>query len=79
MDTQALSRIVETIPVGPVLWVVLGATFIVFGAYSVVLLWHWNEYSTGKFTTIANMVTYLAVGFGFLALMVLSTVWYTFS
>ena len=79
MDTQTFSQVVETIPVGPVLWVVLGITFIVFGVYSVILLWHWNEYSTGKFTTITNMVTYGTVGVGLLALMVLSATWYSLS
>jgi len=51
------------------LWIGFAAAVLVFGLYSAILLWHWKEYSTGKFTTVANMFIYVGVGGGLLALM----------
>jgi hypothetical protein len=67
----------EYVPVDLVLWGVLGVTIIIFGLYSAVLLWHWKEYSTGKFTTVANMFMYLGVSGCLLALMALSAAGYS--
>ena len=77
METAAVTSTISALPMGGILWSVLALLFIVFGLYSVVLLWHWKEYSTGKYTTVANMTIYLGVGLGLLALMLLATLWYT--
>jgi hypothetical protein len=66
---------IDAIPMESVLWLVFAAVVLGFGIYSVILLWHWKEYSTGRFTTVANMFVYLGVGVGLLVVMALSTVW----
>ena len=48
----------------------------VFCLYSAILLWHWKEYSMGKYTTVANMLVYLGVGVACLIVMGLAAVWY---
>jgi hypothetical protein len=77
MDSTAFTKIIETLPIESILWVVLGISVIVFGLYSSILLWHWKIYSTGKFTTISNMFVYLGVGGGFIAIMALSIIWFS--
>ena len=71
-------EVLEAIPFDYIMWGVLGVTLIVFCVYSAVLLWHWNIYSTGKFTTVSNMMLYLGVSGLFLAIMALSALAYTF-
>jgi len=58
------------------LWIGITVMMILFGIYSAILLWHWKEYSTGKFTTVANMLIYVGVGGGFLLIMALAALWY---
>ncbi len=65
------------LPVAPILWGVLACAFIVFCIYSAIMLWHWKEYSNGKFTTTVHMFVYLGVGGAFLAVMGLAATWYT--
>jgi hypothetical protein len=50
---------------------------IVFAIYSAVMLWHWKEYSTGKYTTAANIFLYVGVAAGFLIMMALAAMWYS--
>lgn len=78
MDTVSLMTALESFPVVNILWILLGVTVIVFGVYSTVLLWHWNKYSTGKFTTVTNMFVYLGVSGGFILMMLLSILWFSF-
>jgi len=73
----AIGNTLAAIPLGGILWSVLGVTFIIYGIYSAIMLWHWNEYSTGKYTTAANMFVYLGVSAGFFALMFLAASWYS--
>ena len=68
---------IETLPVTTILWILLGGMVIVFGVYSSILLWHWNKYSTGKFTTVTNMFVYLGVSGGFILIMLLSIFWFS--
>jgi hypothetical protein len=70
---------ISALPLDLVLWTVVLFSIIVFAIYSAILLWHWKEYSTGKFTTVANMVVYLSVGSGCLAVMALSAFWFGLS
>lgn len=72
-------RVIDTFAffdMSSVLWIGLIVAVVVFGAYSAILLWHWKEYSTGRFTTVANMLVYLAVGAGCIITMALSALWY---
>lgn len=62
-------------PLDLLLWIGLIVAVVVFGVYSAILLWHWKEYSTGKFTTVTNMGVYLAVGGALLAVMALAATW----
>lgn len=64
------------LPLDLALWVGLIVAVAVFCLYSAILLWHWKQYSTGKFTTVANMLVYLAVGVGCLLTMGIATVWF---
>ena len=66
---------VAAFPLDAILWIGLIVAVVVFGVYSAILLWHWKEYSTGKFTTVANMGVYLSVGGGLLVTMALAAVW----
>jgi hypothetical protein len=79
MELSGLGTMFASLPLGGILWSLLGLTFIVFGIYSVVMLWHWKEYSTGKYTTAANMFVYLGVSVGFIMLMFLAASWYSLS
>ncbi len=60
------------LPFDLVLWGVLAAVLIVFNIFSAILLWHWRTYSTGRFTTVTNMLVYLGVGIGLLIAMAVS-------
>lgn len=64
------------LPVSSVLWIVFALACIVFCVFSAIMLWHWREYSTGKFTTTANMAVYLGVGVALLGVMALAALWY---
>ena len=75
--TQSLTDVFALLPIGAVLWVFLGVVFIVYGIHSAIMLWHWKEYSTGKYTTVTNMFMYLGVSGGFLFLMFLAASWYS--
>lgn len=74
-----MGQVIANAPVQEVLWVCLSIAFIIYGIFSVIMIWHWNEYSTGKYTTLANMVVYLAVSAGLFALMIFATSWYSLS
>ena len=76
MQTNELLEAIEGVPFELGMWGVLGITLIVFGVYSAVLLWHWRIYSTGKFTTVSNMLLYLGVSGIFLVLMAGAAVTY---
>lgn len=77
METMSFIHAIETLPVTTILWILLGGMVIVFGVYSSILLWHWNKYSTGKFTTVTNMFVYLGVSGGFILIMLLSIFWFS--
>ncbi len=77
MEYVAVLQSLESLPVGGTLLGVFGITAFVFSIYSAVLLWHWRMYSTGKFTTAANMLVFLSVGIGLLLVMVFSIAWYS--
>jgi DNA-binding transcriptional regulator of glucitol operon len=64
------------LPLGTILLIGFVLAIIVFCVYTAIVFWHWKEYSTGKFTTVANMGMYLLVGFGLLCVMGISTFWY---
>ena len=74
---QAPTFDLTTLSLETPLWLGLAFALVVFGVYSVVLLWHWKEYSMGKFTTVANMFVYVGVGVGLLVIMALSAGWYS--
>jgi hypothetical protein len=76
MYSGTVSVNLSAFPLGSILWVGLALALIIFCIYSAVVFWHWKEYSTGKFTTVANMLMYLAIGGGLLCVMGLSLVWY---
>ncbi len=67
------------IPLDLILWGIVGLTIIAFTAYSAILLWHWKTYSTGKYTTVANMLVYLGVSVSLISIMALSALWYSLS
>ena len=79
VQTTSISSVFEVIPVDLVLWGVLGVTVIVFGIYSIILFWHWNMYSTGKYTTVSNMILYVSVSAVLLLIMISSAAWYSFA
>lgn len=66
----------DAFPVPLVLWVVFALACIAFCVFGAIMFWHWKEYSTGKFTTTANMLIYLSVGAGCLCAMAFSALWY---
>ncbi len=70
--------LLNNLPIETILWLILGVVVITFGVYSAILLWHWKLYSTGKFTTVGNMIVYLSVGAGFIFVMILSILGYSF-
>ena len=77
MDTGMSVKIFELFPMELTLWLVLGVVFIIFGIFSSILLWHWKTYSTGKFTTVSNMLIYIGVAGGFILMMILSVLWFS--
>lgn len=77
MQDVSIPKLLEALPVEIILWVIFGITLLLFGIFSAVLLWHWKLYSTGKFTTVSNMLLYLGVSAGFLVIMILSIFWYS--
>lgn len=78
MERLPIAEILESIPVGMALFGLFGFAAFIFSVYSAVLLWHWKKYSTGKFTTMTNMILYLSVGGGLIIVMLLSIIWYSF-
>ncbi|KKS30297.1 MAG: hypothetical protein UV60_C0004G0002 [Parcubacteria group bacterium GW2011_GWA2_43_11] len=77
MQNVSLPVLLESLPVEIILWVIFGGMLLIFGSFSAVLLWHWKIYSTGRFTTVSNMVLYLTVSAGFLTIMIISIFWYS--
>jgi uncharacterized membrane protein len=71
--------LLEALPLDLVMWAIIALLAVCFVVYTAILLWHWNVYSTGKFTTISTTITYLAVSGGFFVLMGMSAVWYALS
>jgi hypothetical protein len=67
----------EKVPIDSILWVVFGVTVVGFGVFSAILFWHWRLYSTGKYTTVGNMILYLSVSSGLIGTMIASLVWFS--
>jgi hypothetical protein len=78
MKDISFDNFLKVLPIELILWVMLGVVVIIFGIYSAILLWHWKLYSTGKFTTVGNMVMYLSVGAFLIFVMILSIFGYSF-
>ncbi len=78
MRDISFDNFLKVLPIELILWVMLGVVVIIFGIYSAILLWHWKLYSTGKFTTVGNMVMYLSVGAFLIFVMILSIFGYSF-
>jgi len=74
----SLQTLFNVLPIDIVLWVLFGLVLVVFGIFSAVLLWHWKLYSTGKYTTVSNMILYLTVSAVFLFFMIISVLSYSF-
>lgn len=72
-----LENLTLNLPVDLILWGILAAVLIVFNVFSAILLWHWRTYSTGRFTTVANMLLYVGVGAGLLVAMAISALSYS--
>jgi hypothetical protein len=79
MEPVDMQGALDALPIDIILWGLLGVLIIIFGIFSAVLLWHWKVYSTGRFTTVSNMLMYMAVSIGFIVLMVLAATWYSLS
>ena len=47
---------------GTILTILFLIALIFFAVYSAILFWQWKRYSTGRYTTPAYMLVYLAVG-----------------
>lgn len=77
MDTTQFANVLVTLPLHYVLWGTLVTVLVVFVIFSGVLLWHWKLYSTGRYTTYASGLVYIAVSMFFIVLMVLGASWYT--
>ena len=70
--------LLDSLPIGAIMWIVLALVTVVFIVFSAILIWHWRMYSTGKFTTVSNMVMYLTVSLFFIVLMGASATAYSF-
>lgn len=79
MESVSFVTIFSAIPFDLIMWSLFGIAALIFGLFSAVLFWHWRVYSTGKFTTIGNLLVFLCVGAGFLVIMLLSTFWYSYT
>ncbi len=66
----------DLIPLDLVLFGVTGIALIAFLAWSGLLFWHWQLYSTGKYTTMGTFIVYLSVSGALLTLMGLSAFWF---
>jgi len=77
MEEKTVLDVLEMLPIATIMWVVLGIVVVVFMIFSSILFWHWRMYSTGKFTTISNMVMYLTVSALFIVLMTASIITYS--
>jgi len=77
MDSISFGDIYSMLPISGALWVVCVISALVFAVHSGILFWHWKLYSTGKFTTMGNMLLYLSVGIGLLFVMTASILWYS--
>jgi|GEM_PF-3015742 len=71
------AQAVGSLPLDLIMWGLFGIVLIIYAIYSLIMLWHWKEYSTGKYTTVANMFMYVGVSVGFLAMMALAATWYS--
>ncbi len=76
-ENFSIITLLNSLPIDIMLWIILGGIVLVFGVFSSILFWHWRLYSTGKFTTIGNMIVYLSVGACFIFIMFLSIVWHS--
>ena len=72
-----LNDVFTMIPVTQILWVGAIVAGLIFLVHALITAWHWREYSTGSYTSAANLLTYLSVGTGFIILMFLSALWYS--
>jgi hypothetical protein len=75
--SSPLENLSLNLPFDLVLWGIFAAVLIVFNVFSAILLWHWRTYSTGRFTTLANMLLYVGVGVGLLVAMAISALSYS--
>lgn len=75
--TTMLPEMLGLIPVGQILWGLSILAGLLFLIHAAIMTWHWREYSTGAYTSVANMLVYLGVGLGFVVLMLLSSLWYS--
>jgi hypothetical protein len=75
--TFPLEQLITILPVGPILWVVAVIAAVLFLIHAAIMMWHWREYSTGVYTTAANLLVFLGVGGGFITLMFISALWYS--
>jgi uncharacterized membrane protein len=78
MENETMIGLLDSLPIGAIMWIVLALVTVVFIVFSAILIWHWRMYSTGKFTTVSNMVMYLTVSLFFIVLMGASATAYSF-
>lgn len=78
MDSDVLTALLA-LPLDLVLWGLIAVFLVGFTVFSGILIWHWQMYSTGKYTTVTTIVVYLGVSTAFFALMCLSALWYALS
>lgn len=61
MNAEALAGALQTTNLDLILWVALLIAVLAFVVFSLVLIWHWKKYSTGKYTTYGSILVYLVV------------------
>lgn len=64
MNTEVLAGTLQRANLDLILWVALLLVVLVFVVFSLVLIWHWKKYSTGKYTTYGSILAYLIVSGG---------------
>ena len=77
MNADFVGEGLAVLPIGGILWVVAILAAVLFLVHALILSWHWREYSTGAYTSAANMLVYLGIGSCFLALLFFSALWYS--
>lgn len=77
MGTIPFGKILASLPIEILLFGIFALSAIVFSIYSGILFWHWRAYSTGKFTTMGNLLMFVCVGVGLLFIMLFSALWYS--